>query len=120
MFYYSLIRITGMQNLMVVLVLLVTLGSPALAMESMSNGELKKTTAQIATPAGHAAGVSSPAVEVGALVSKLIESNDHVGNLTTALNPVGDAQTTTTPVREFIVMVNDANNFKSAVSLGFF
>ena len=110
-----------MKRLLIALVLLVTLGSPVLAMEPMSKDELKETTAQIAATAGQGPFVYSTARFIIAdLVIDGIESNKHVDNLTTGIAPVGVAQEAITPVREVVGIYGDARGLASGITLGFF
>ena len=110
----------AMKKLMITLIFLVTLSSPALAIEPMSNDELKKTTAQIASIASKVPSLYAKARTVVGLIIKGIDNNKHVDNLVTTVGPGLTAQELTTPVREVTIIVSDANNFKSAVSFGFF
>lgn len=109
-----------MKRLVITLIILLTLGSPALALKKLSTNDLKKITAQLAATVGHAADASSPAAMGYELVSNLIEGNGHIGNLTTVLGPVGVAQTAAEPASVVIQVISDVNSFKSGVSLGFF
>ncbi len=108
-----------MKKLMLIIILLVTFGSPALAMEPMSNGELKKATAQISVAAKLPA-LYPPASAVIGFIVKGIDNYKIADDLMTGLGPVGTAVELTTPVIEFTGVANDANDLKSVATFGFF
>ncbi len=110
-----------MRTFIATLTVFFVLGSQAHGMVKMAANELKKTTAQIASTAGHAGDVAAPVAEVSEHGGRLYGGYLHADRIQPATTEaIGVARTALEPVSRVVNIGSDANGFKSGVSLGAF